>query len=108
MATKAERFLATELVERSIRNAGAHPKRRSPRKPEKAHNLGDRAGRAARVSYEASNGRPSRKSTRGSEHHQRATNRLERTNQLKLSAPGARARRARAQTLKIKAKVTKP
>jgi hypothetical protein len=104
MATKAERFLATELVKRSMRNAAAHPTRRAPPKPEKAHNLSARAGRSARVSYEESSARPSRKSTRGSARHQRAANRLERTNQLEQSAPATRARRASAQTLKVRGK----
>jgi hypothetical protein len=104
MATKAEKYRATVLAERAARNATARPKQQRSSKPPKAHNLGDRAGRSARVSYEESIGRPSRKSTRGSEHHQRAASQLERTNQLKQSAPKARARVSRAQTVKVRGK----
>lgn len=104
MATKAQRYLATVVAERSIRNATERPKRQRPPKPRKAHNLSERAGRTARVSYEASNGRPSRKSTRGSEHHHRASNKLERTNQLRQSGPEARARLTRVQATKVRGK----
>jgi hypothetical protein len=104
MATKAQRYLATVIVERSVRNATGRPKQQRSKKVVKAHNLSERAGRAARVGYEASSGRPSRKSTRGSARHQRAGNQLERTNQLGQSAPEARVRLTRARAVKVRGK----
>ena len=104
MATKAQRFKAEMLVEQSSRKAKARPKRSVSARPSKPHNVGARAGRGARVSYEASEGRPSRKSTRRSAHHQRAANRIERTNQLRQAEPGTRAFIARAGASKIRGK----
>lgn len=104
MATKAERFAAALNAERARRNASARSQGTARSKTPKAHNLGERAGRAARVGYEASSGRPSRKSTRGSAHHQRATNQLERTHQLEQSSPEARAGVALRKALKVRGK----
>lgn len=106
MATKAEKFLATTSMERARRNVSARPKptRKAAARTATTHQPSARAGRNARVSFESSNGRPSRKSTRGSEHHQRATNQLERTEQLRQSAPKVRAAIARARTVKTRGK----
>lgn len=106
MATKAEQLRAMVLSERAQQNATARRRAGHGTTAEnsKAHNLSARAGRTARVSYEESAGRPSRKSTRGSEHHQRASNRLERTRQLAQSAPENRARLARARSAKVRGK----
>ena len=107
MATKAERFRAATAVEQAVRRASARPTARVSEgpKPQKAHNLGERAGRSARVAYEAANGRPSRKSTRGSKHHPRAASRLERTKQLEQSSPTVRAALAKGQIIKVRGKV---
>jgi hypothetical protein len=102
MATKAERFHAADIISRSLKKRQLAPKATRTPVPDKPHNLGARAGRNARVSYETSATSPSRKSTRGSAHHQRATNQLERTEQLKQNRPVVRARLARAQAIKVR------
>lgn len=104
MATKAERFRAESQVENSSRKTKTKkaPARSAP--VAKPHNLGERAGRTAVVTYESSNGRPSRKSTRKSKNHQRPNNALERTAQLKRTAPEARAAKSRARSVKIRGK----
>jgi hypothetical protein len=106
MATKAERFRAEAQVENSSRKpraslAPARPKATATPKP---HNLSEHAARSARVSYEVSETRPSRKSTRGSAHHQRAASQLERTEQLKQRSPKTRATIARARAVKTRGK----
>jgi hypothetical protein len=102
MATKAERFHAADIISRSLKKRQLAPKATRTPVPDKPHNLGARAGRNARVSYETSATSPSRKSTRGSAHHQRATNQLERTEQLKQNRPTARARIVRTRVLKVR------
>jgi hypothetical protein len=104
MATKSEKTRQEALIEQSARK----PRTQTPRRgrtsagPRKPHNLGERAGRHARVAFEGTaSGRPSRKSTRDSEHRQRAASQLERTQQLVQSKPETRARRAQGQALKV-------
>ena len=106
MATKAERYRAEALRERSLRNALAHekPRRSTSKGQSKPHNLSARAARNARVAYETSSGTPSRKSTRKSAHHQRAANPLERSVQLQAGAPEMRAARTRARSVKVRGK----
>jgi hypothetical protein len=106
MATKAERFRANTQVENSSRKPKTPAKTRS-KTPDKPHNLSERAGRTAVVPYEPSNGRPSRKSTRGSAHHLRPANPLERRVQAKQAAPETRARTSRAKSVKIRGKTGK-
>jgi hypothetical protein len=104
MATKAERFRAEAQVENSSRKPKAPAARtRSPR-PAKPHNLGERAGRVAAVTYEPTNGRPSRKSTRKSANHVRAATPLERATHQKRSAPETRAATSRARSMKVRGK----
>jgi hypothetical protein len=104
MTTKAQQFRSDELEkQRSLKREPAS-RRSASSKPEKAHNLSARAGRTARVSYEPTNGRASRKSTRGSAHHQRATSQLERTHQLAQSKPETRARASQARGVKVRGK----
>lgn len=105
MSTKSEKFHATTLVARSIENEksrGTAGRRAQP--AAKAHNLSSRAGRQARVAYEETEGRPSRRSTRGSARHQRASNQLERTHQLAQTAPERRASVSRTRSLKFRGK----
>jgi len=108
MSTKAQRFKAEEVQElrakAKVAGKAKTAKSAARAKPEKPHNLSERAGRAARVAYESSAGRPSRKSTRKSAHHQRAANTLERTNKLAPSSSDARARAAGARTVKVRGK----
>jgi hypothetical protein len=55
------------------------------------------------VRYEtAGTNGPSRKSTRGGEHHQRAATQLERTKQLRQQTPEAKASRARSRAVKVR------
>jgi hypothetical protein len=56
------------------------------------------------VSYEVSNGRPSRKSTRSSEHHQRPANTLERTQKFAQQSGTNRASAAVARAAKVRGK----
>jgi hypothetical protein len=104
MATKAERYRAEAQVENSARKPKVRPAKTRSKTPDKPHNLSARAGRKAAVSYEPSNGRPSRKSTRGSAHHLRAASPLERRAQAKQAAPETRARTSRAKSVKIRGK----
>lgn len=106
MATKAERFRSETSIERATKNAKTSPKRRAkaPAAAPKAHNLSARAARSARVVYEPSAGRPSRKSTRGSANHQRAQSELEHTRKLAESAPEARFARDARRATKVRGK----
>jgi hypothetical protein len=110
MSTKAQRFKAEEVQEKRAKakvKAGAKPnaaKSAAPGTPKKPHNLSERAGRAARVAYETSSGRPSRRSTRKSAHHQRAASQLERTQKLAQGTSDSRAARAQARTVKVRGK----
>jgi len=105
MSTKSQRFRAAILIARSTKNAPErHVEGRKSKPVAKAHNLSQRAGRTARVAYESSVGRPSRLSTRGSAHHQRAANQLERTQQLSRSTPETRAVVSMAQSSKVRGK----
>jgi len=100
VATKAELANAEIVRER----AHSNPKRKRAAKPArgpKPHNWGERAGRDATVSYEVSNGRASRKSTRSSVNHQRIDNPLERTQRFKQVSPANRARVAAARSSKV-------
>jgi len=108
MATKAERFRAETIVERSIKKRTTLPpppanaRREKPEK--KPHNLSVRAGKNAVVAYETSEQRPSRKSTRASAHHLRASNKVERTAQLAQFKPERRSSANRARSQKIRGK----
>ena len=105
MSTKSEKFHATTLVTRALENVASRKTARGPATPAaKAHNLSARAGRNARVAYEQTEGRPSRRSTRASAHHQRASNQLERTHQLAQAAPERRASVSRTRSLKFRGK----
>lgn len=103
MATKAERFRAEAQVENSTRKPKTQPTRTRSAKS-KPHNLGERAGRTAAVTYEESNGRPSRKSTRRSANHLRAAAPIERAVKLKQRSPETRAAKSRARSVKIRGK----
>ncbi|MFZ5890730.1 MAG: hypothetical protein ACOY0T_06730 [Myxococcota bacterium] len=108
MATKAEQFRAETQLEQSARKPKKRASTRARTRPiEKPHNLGERAGRIATVAYETSTGRPSRKSTRRSEHRQRPANALERTIKLSGKAPKERASSARVRTIKPRGKPTR-
>jgi hypothetical protein len=105
MSTKAQRFQAATLIEQSSKNAtGKRTKTASSKPAGEGHNLSRRAGKTARVAYEATAGRASRRSTRGSANHQRATNQLERTHQLAQGSPERRASASRARASKVRGK----
>ncbi len=94
MPTKAQLTKAEEFQNRRAASIAANgstpPPRRTPA-PAKPHNLGDRAGRHAAVAYEASETKPSRKSTRKSAHHLRAASQLEHTEILARTTSKARS-----------------
>jgi hypothetical protein len=98
MATKAERFKAETMAAHQRAPA---KKRVAPTKP---HNLSARAGRTATVQYETQANGASRKSTRGSAHHQRAANPIERTVKQRQSRPETKAVGARTQKLRVSGK----
>jgi hypothetical protein len=104
MATRAERFRAAEAIEQSHRKGGPAKAASKATKGKKAHNLGARAGRSATVKYETAIGGATRKSTRGSAHHQRAASNLERAKQAEKTTPDARARRAKIRAVKVRGK----
>src|SRR5262249_10904858 len=106
MATKAQKFKAEGLHERQVQNAEARAKSTPKRAPKAAEprNASARAGRSARVALEVSAGRPSRKSTRGSAHHQRAASQLGRTAKLKEGRPETRAAQSRGKAKKVRGK----
>jgi hypothetical protein len=93
---------AEMMHERALQKPKRPPQQAA--RPDKPHNWGVRAGKVATVSYEVSNGRPSRKSTRASEHHQRATNALERTQQYVQQRATNRATAAKARAAKVSGK----
>jgi len=103
MPTKAQLTKAEEFQNRraaSIAANGSTPPRRTP-VPEKPHNLGERAGRHAAVAYEASETKPSRKSTRKSAHHLRAASQLEHTEILARTTSKARSAVASVRALTV-------
>jgi hypothetical protein len=98
MATKAERFKAETMA---MHKRPATKKKVTAEKP---HNLSARAGRKALVRYETQAEGASRKSTRGSAHHQRATNPLERTAKQTQAKSKTRATGARTKSLRVRGK----
>ena len=111
MATKAERYRAEEQRENqlNIQKAKHPPKASSPHRTEVvsrrtervkplAHNHDNRSSNKGSFALEASaNGRPSRKSTRGSYGHIKLSTNLTRRAQRRTSSPEQRAAKALAQ-----------
>lgn len=104
MATKAQKFKSDETALQRARTPAPARIEKSVPPPAKTHNLSERAGRKAGVSYEVSDTKPSRKSTRGSKHHLRASNHIEHTEQLRQASPETRAAISRAQAIAVSGK----
>jgi hypothetical protein len=96
--TKAEEFQTRRAA--TVAANGSIPPRRTP-VPAKPHNLGERAGRHAAVVYEASETKPSRKSTRKSKHHLRAAAQLEHSQVVAHTTPKAHASVASVRTMAV-------
>jgi hypothetical protein len=96
--TKAEEFQTRRAA--TVAASGSIPPRRTP-VPAKPHNLGERAGRHAAVAYEASETKPSRKSTRKSKHHLRAAAQLEHSQVVAHTTSKAHASVASVRTMAV-------
>jgi hypothetical protein len=104
MATKSQRFKNEQV--QAARAANPRAKKVVKKKRLRTHgrNLSQHAERTALVAYEPSDTKPSRRSTRKSHLHMRASSPLERKEQLRRSNPETRARSAQAKSTKVRGK----
>ncbi|HXN33769.1 MAG TPA: hypothetical protein VN894_17995 [Polyangiaceae bacterium] len=109
MATKAERLRSED---QRTNGKGQHKSRASEKKPKKAAWSHDKAHAASKATHAledtAPGKRPSRESTRGSANRAKADAAFNVTEETKKGAPTNRARKSRANVLKVRGGGARP